>query len=159
MDWTRFFTVSGRTLSAAHFSISTGGMWLYMSRLSTDSGSKPRESMNCLQDQSRSDGPGLTESSSGFGYNRLGLTHSRVSFLPSILATTSRSSLAFSSLESQTEAVSHGGVPAGSRLGASVPVKGRGFVSSHGHQFGKQVWAGNAGIGGVDWESLDQRSA
>lgn len=51
MDWMRLFTVSGRTLRAAHFSISTGGMWLYMSRLSTDSGSKPRESMNCLQEE------------------------------------------------------------------------------------------------------------
>lgn len=55
MDWMRFLTVSGRTLSAAHFSIRTGGMWLYMSRLSTDSGSRPRESMNCLQDQTRPD--------------------------------------------------------------------------------------------------------
>lgn len=48
MDWTRFLTVSGRTLSAAHFSIRTGGMWLYMSRLSTVSGSSCRESMNWL---------------------------------------------------------------------------------------------------------------
>lgn len=53
MDWMRLLTVSGRTLSAAHFSINTGGMWLYMSRLSTDSGSKPRESMNCLQDKKK----------------------------------------------------------------------------------------------------------
>lgn len=53
MDWMRFLTVSGRTLRAAHFSIRTGGMWLYMSRLSTDSGSKPRESMNCLQEETR----------------------------------------------------------------------------------------------------------
>lgn len=28
-------------------------MWLYMSRLSTDSGSKPRESMNCLREPTR----------------------------------------------------------------------------------------------------------
>ena len=53
MDWMRFLTVSGRTLSAAHFSIKTGGMWLYTSRLSTVSGSKPRESINCLQDKIR----------------------------------------------------------------------------------------------------------
>ncbi|KAG7274856.1 hypothetical protein CRUP_012340 [Coryphaenoides rupestris] len=45
----RLLTVSGRTLSAAHFSMRTGGRWLYSSRLSTDSSSKPRESMNCLR--------------------------------------------------------------------------------------------------------------
>lgn len=28
IDWTRFLTVSGRTLSAAHFSMSWGGIWL-----------------------------------------------------------------------------------------------------------------------------------
>lgn len=48
MDWTRFLTVSGRTLSAAHFSMSWGGMWLYASRLSTVSGSSCIESMNWL---------------------------------------------------------------------------------------------------------------
>lgn len=48
MDWTRFLTVSGRTLSAAHFSMSCGGMWLYASRLSTVSGSNCMESMNWL---------------------------------------------------------------------------------------------------------------
>jgi len=49
MDCTRLLTVSGRTLSAAHFSMRMGGRWLYSSRLSTDSSSKPRESMNCLR--------------------------------------------------------------------------------------------------------------
>lgn len=49
MDWTRFLTVSGRTLRAAHFSIRTGGMWLYISRLSTLSGSSCIESMNWLR--------------------------------------------------------------------------------------------------------------
>lgn len=98
--------MSGRTLRAAHFSIRTGGMWLYMSRLSTDSGSKPRESMNCLQEQTRR--VSSREAFRAFRYSlvenkRLStiLTHSSVSFLPSILATTSRSSLAFSSLEEQ----------------------------------------------------------
>lgn len=46
--------MSGRTLSAAHFSMSWGGMWLYVSRLSTVSGSNRMESMNWLwghQDQ------------------------------------------------------------------------------------------------------------
>lgn len=48
MDWTRFRTVSGRTLRAAHFSMSWGGMWPYTSRLSTVSGSSCIESMNWL---------------------------------------------------------------------------------------------------------------
>lgn len=81
-------------------------MWLYMSRLSTDSGSKPRESMNCLQEPTRR--VSSRETFRGFRYSsvenqRLATisTHSSVSFLPSILATTSRSSLAFSSLEDQ----------------------------------------------------------
>lgn len=46
--------MSGRTLRAAHFSMSWGGMWLYVSRLSTVSGSSCIESMNWLlghQDQ------------------------------------------------------------------------------------------------------------
>lgn len=56
MDWTRFLTVSGRTLSAAHFSMSCGGMWLYASRLSTVSGSSCIESMNWLWGQQDSVG-------------------------------------------------------------------------------------------------------
>lgn len=48
MDWMRLLTVSGLTLRAAHFSMSTGGMLLYMSMLSMESGSRLTESMNCL---------------------------------------------------------------------------------------------------------------
>lgn len=53
--------------------------------------------------------------------NSLRLTHSSVSFLLSILATTSRSSLAFSSLDGQTnrQTVSQGG-PAPARRGAGT---------------------------------------
>lgn len=31
-------------------------------------------------------------------------------------------------------------------------------MSSHGHQFGKQVWTSNTGICGVNWKSFDQWS-
>lgn len=88
-------------------------------------------------------------------------THSSVSFLLSILTMTSLSSLAFSSLEekkrSQPPLAKRSPLLHATALSLHQPVERRGFVSSHGHQLGKQVRSGDAGVGGVNWESLHQR--
>lgn len=90
-------------------------------------------------------------------------THSSVSFLLSIFTMTSLSSLAFSSLEEKKK-INQPPLSRGPPLLKQTtsfflhrPVEWRGFVSSHGHQLGKQVWSGDTGISGVDWESLHQR--
>lgn len=95
----------------------------------------------------------------------LPVSYSSVSFLLSILAMTSLSSLAFSSLgETNDTDVKKRWRPSDfmpsdvNRAAAqSPPVQRRGFMSRHRHQLGKQVWSSDAGISRVNWESFDQR--
>lgn len=86
-------------------------------------------------------------------------THSRTSFLSSILAITSRSSLAFSSLHRRDTVVVGSLCPKTHQAHLSwtgagpyhPPVQRRGFMRSHGYQFGKDVRARNSWVRGVHW--------